>query len=168
MSSTALPMRRHFWLVLFVLILAGQLRGKSLLVDASSHSMWVAISLPGEQGTPSQSAIFSRAMGSNQWQQLYQIASPIAELSHQGDEPAILLSNGQWMFVFQNGRSLGNDVPGGGNLAELGSDGTNIYAAAWVAGGIKAMQATSRPATAPATMASDQRLVLMRYQRGRW
>ena len=85
--------------------------------------MWVSATIPGEGGAPAASLIFARAMGTDQWQQLYQIASPIASLTHQSGEPLILLSNGQWMFVYQDGRSLGTDVPAGGQLAQLTGNG---------------------------------------------
>lgn len=136
-----------------------------IITDASAHAMWVGVTVPTDPNGPRDSLIFSRAMGNDQWQQLYQIASPLVSLTHQQDEPAILLSNGQWMFIYQDGRSLGDDVPNGGRLVQLTSNGSAICAAAWLSGGIGSLSAASRPTTAP-TGASQ--LALLLYQHSQW
>jgi uncharacterized RDD family membrane protein YckC len=150
---------------LLCLLVGMQAHAKDLLVDASSRSMWVAATVAGESGGPAESLIFARAMGTDQWQQLYQIASPTISLTHQDGEPAILLSNGQWMFVYQDGRSLGADVPGGGQLMQLTSTGKTICGAAWIDGGLSGMTATTHPSSTPA---DQKRLVLLSYKLGQW
>ena len=137
---------------------------KDLFVDVSTHSMWIAVTGNGDNNTSQQSSIFSRAMGTDQWQQLYQIASPLVSLTHQEGQPAILLSNGQWMFVYQDGRSLGADVPADGRLVQLASNGSTICGVAWVDGGLSSLTASTRPLSP----AGPARLVLMAFQRGQW
>jgi uncharacterized RDD family membrane protein YckC len=138
---------------------------KDLLVDASNQTMWVAATMPGDNGLPPESLIFGRTMGNDQWQQLYEIASPMVALTHQAGEPAIVLDNGQWMFIYSDGRSLGPDVPARGNLVQLSADGDLLYGLAWVNGGLASLHTTTQPTTAST---SSSKLVLLQFSHGQW
>lgn len=154
--------------LLILLLLSSLVSAKDPLVDSSSRNMWVTVAVAGEASGTTVSLIFARALGSDQWQQLYQIASPIVSLTHQGDQPVILLNNGQWMFVYPDGRTLGNDVPAAGRLVQIAGDGKNICGAAWIDGGIKGLSSTRPTTTTTTTPATTGKLVLLRYVRAQW
>lgn len=169
-----------FFILLF---LTGAVFGRTLLVDESDQTIWVMVSPPQDDGQTAQSMVFSRPLGNLNWQLMYQIAAPVRAMTHQDGEAAILLENGQWMFVYQGGRSLGSSVPGNGELVQIAGNKDHLFGLAWVPGGLATMRASTQlakkviHAAAPqeknesvATTAptAQSRLVLMRYALGAW
>jgi uncharacterized RDD family membrane protein YckC len=181
-------------LVLLILLLLASARAalaRQLLADGSDDGMWVASTLVGPAPAEPQTFVLGRKTGSTQWDGIYQIAAYPLALTHQRTQPVLLIENGQWMFLFRGGRSLGAPAPAGGKILTLSTTGDHLLSVVSVPGGLAAIPTTdpaapaadtsTRPAstvpaatapsvtTAPASRpALPPRLVLMELRDGRW
>ncbi len=189
MKAAAISMR---W-VLGLLLLGGSSAAAvgpttKLMAQGSPDRLWVArIVEPktGEQRT----TIYLRPKGEPDWRGFTTLGVGIVGAANRGEQLAVILPDGNWMFVSSDGSSTGRPMPGGGRVLTLASDGDTLWAvglvspkalttSAAISQAAASAQDLSQPPTAPSSVAtvttfpattqsSRQRLMLFQLK-GDW
>ena len=153
-----------------------------------SSQRWLS-RLPSRQPPSEQTLIFAREDGpGQQWRPLPVLSGRATALAARSSQLAVLMKDGQWITVWDDGSATGQPLPAGGRIRTLADDGNNLWAIGEVGGGLAAANAdlartnaTTQPTTEeaaiePATTAPSQllephqpsKLVLFRQVNGRW
>ncbi len=141
---------------------------RDLLAHAAGESLWVAAVGPrpadvGPLGQPSpgpaeQTQVWVRLSRPNQhWRSLGVVPGRVASMAARESQLAVLLSDGQWLSVYDGGMATGHPLPAGGRLRALGDDGNALWAVGQVPGGRAAADA-ELARQAAATRAADDSL----------
>jgi len=64
------------------------------------------------------------------------LSAPVVGLAHRKSELAVVLDSGEWMLVWEEGRSLGTPLPGRSKLVTLASDEETDNGALWAIGAV--------------------------------
>jgi uncharacterized RDD family membrane protein YckC len=127
-----------------------------------------------------------------QWKALATIPGRAVELASRSSQLALLMADGTWLTVWEDGSATGQPLPAEGKIKCLTDDGAHLWAVGSIAGGISAAReaidresAGTQPTTAPATVESvasattmpddvrpvhsmPAKLVVFCEQNGRW
>ena len=85
------------------------------------------------------------------WRPFAQFDGRAIGLSHSGGELVVLMDNGSWQLIWDNGRRSGRPLPDRRRILALGSDGTTLFAVGRIAANLPATSPSTNPSTAPAT-----------------
>src|SRR5690348_14425698 len=104
-------------------------RDHGLMAEASPEpgKLWVGEVGHDPEGLPNQNevtVIRYRTLGppSKSWFELTRINGRVIEMVHRGGELGVLLKNGDWMFVWDDGQSSGSRIPGRGRILTMCGD----------------------------------------------
>lgn len=140
---------------LFVTTFArGASQARELLAEGSSDRLWVADVVRADdltQPAAERTRVYSVAVPQDGWQRPMLIGAGVRDVTHRGTQLVALLKTGEWMFVWQDGRSTGPALPANGEMICIGGDGSTVWAVGRVAGGMKSLATPPTTTTAPAT-----------------
>lgn len=113
----------------------------------------------------SQSIIWTRSEGSKAWRATDSIPTPVAQVTHLGDQLVALLANGDWQFV---GQSTGRPLPDSARIIALAGDRNALWALGRFGAPSTQSAATQSAVTQPAGTQHAPGLGLYLLERGDW
>jgi uncharacterized RDD family membrane protein YckC len=107
-------------------------------------------------GSNEQTECFSlQSAPGQQWNSLPVLPGRAIAIAARSSQLAVLMSNGQWLTLWEDGSASGEPLPANGKIKAISDDGTHLWAIGWVNGGIAAANKAIAAATQPTTMPGD-------------
>jgi uncharacterized RDD family membrane protein YckC len=164
LSVTALPVRAA----------AAPDSPRELFVQsAGDRGLWLAQvdHDPAQKNAPV-TVIRFRLKTATTWTEIARFGGRAVSIAARSSQLAVLLDNGDWLLVWQDGTSLGVPLPAKGQLQALAADGNALWGLAWITEPIPATRptttATSEPVATEPADAFEPRWELLRFDPSGW